>query len=153
LRPRIPVLLISLALLTLTAPGCGESKEDKFKDDFKEISNKLQDIGRELGVKIQSTSGKSNDTIEKEFGALADDVERANGELKDLDPPDDLKDETERLTSKLDDVVGDLEDISSAAGKGSPGEAGQATIGLIADARRVDKAQKALTKELGLKVK
>ena len=154
--PRLMRLRLAtpLALLALAVPvaACGEDEKDQYIDDFKPLNDKLLDVGRDLGVAVQGADDQSDAALAKQFSGLATRLEGVKKEIAALDTPADLKDEAAALDKNLDATVGDLENISEAAGKNNAQGAAAATVQLATDAQRVNTAQNKLAKATGADV-
>jgi hypothetical protein len=118
-----------LAALVLAA--CGESVEDKYKEDFPPLSQKLVSLGQEVGDSIQGASGSTDEQLADDFGNYAEQLGEVQQDIDELEPPDDLAEDQDELVSAIGDVQGALEDIGEAANKGDAQSARQATIDLI----------------------
>jgi hypothetical protein len=122
----LPVVL-ALALAT----GCGESDEEKYKDDFPPLSQKLSGLGQDVGQTIQAASGSSDEKLADDFNDYAEQLGEVQQDIDDLEPPDDLAEDQDQLVSSIGDVQGALEDIAQAADKGDAQSARRATLDLI----------------------
>jgi hypothetical protein len=122
----LPVVL-ALALAT----GCGESDEEKYKEDFPPLSQKLSGLGQDVGQTIQAASGSSDEKLADDFNAYAEQLGEVQQDIDDLEPPDDLAEDQDQLVSSIGDVQGALEDIAQAADKGDAQSARRATLDLI----------------------
>jgi hypothetical protein len=151
MRPR---LVTPLALLALAMPlaACGESEKDKYIDDFKPLNDKLLDLGRELGAAVGGAESQGDAALAKQFGSLAKRLDGLNKEIADLDTPSDLDDEAKDLNGRIDDTVGDLEDIAKAAREHDAQDAAAGTVQLATDAEAVNKAQNKLARATGAEV-
>jgi hypothetical protein len=147
-------LATPLALLALAMPlaACGESEKDKYIDDFKPLNDRLLDLGGELGAAVGGADAASDAALAKQFEGLAKRLDRVNKEIADLDTPSDLKDEAKELNGRIDDAVGDLEDIGKAARQHDAEDAAAGTVQLATDAEAVNKAQNKLAKATGANV-
>jgi hypothetical protein len=148
---RSRVLLAVVAVVALVGAGCGESKKDSFKKDYRPLNDELIGIGKDLATAIRGARQKTNAQLASEFGGIANHLDDLNGKLKDLDAPGDLKDDLNRLTSDLDDLSQSTEQIESAARTGDASAAGTATVQLITKARDVNQSQDALAEATGAK--
>lgn len=122
----LPVVL-GLALAT----GCGESDEEKYKEEFPPLSQKLSGLGQDVGQSIQAASGSSDEKLADDFNNYAEQLGKVQQDIDDLEPPDDLAEDQEQLVSSIGDVQGALEDIAQAADKGDAQSARRATLDLI----------------------
>lgn len=147
-RPLITALS-AVALLSVPLAGCGKSTEDKFADDYKPLNAKLLKLGDDLGKSVSTARGKSDEQVASDFSGLSKRFKSLRTEVADLEAPDKLKGDSEKLTTALGAVEKDISNIS-AAGKSSDAQAArQAVQELAADARQVNTAQNKLAKATG----
>ncbi len=149
---RRPALLLTLVLVALPAAACGESDKDKYIDDYKPLNDQLLDVGQDLSKAIQGADTQSDAQLAATFEGLAKELEGVRDDIADLDTPDDLKEESDALTKRIDSAVGDIEDISKAAQENDAQAAAAATVALGAAAVQVNRAQNALAKATGADV-
>ena len=121
--------VVGLAALALAA--CGESAEEKYKDDFPPLSQKLVGLGQDVGQTIQDAGGSSNQQLAEDFARYAEQLGEVQQEIDDLEPPDDLAEDQDQLVSAIGDVQGALDNIAEAAEQGDAQSARQATLDLI----------------------
>jgi hypothetical protein len=120
-----------IALVALALTACGESAEDKYKEEFPPLSQKLVSLGQEVGQAVQGASGSTDQQLADDFANYAKELGGIQQDIDDLEPPEDLAEDQDQLVSAIGDVQGALDDIAEAADKGDPEAARQATIDLI----------------------
>jgi hypothetical protein len=123
----LPVM--GLAALALAA--CGESAEEKYKDEFPPLSQRLVSLGEDVGDSIQGASGSSDQQLAGDFAQYAEQLGAVQQDIDDLEPPDDLAEDQDQLVSAIGDVHGALTGIAEAAEQGDAQSARQATLDLI----------------------
>ena len=134
-----------MALLALGLVACGESAEDKYKEDFPPLSRQLVQLGQDVGDSIEGASGSSDEQLADDFGNYAKELGDLQQEIDELEPPDDLAEDQDELVSAIGDVQGSLEDIAGAAEEGDPQAARQATVELIQGSAELRDARRRLS--------
>jgi uncharacterized phage infection (PIP) family protein YhgE len=143
-RPRLAIVLALAALLAITAPACGGDDSDQFREDYNAAVDKLSKINTDIGTAAGGATDQSNKAIAKEFNQIADTAEQTRSRLSDLDPPEDAKDEFDKLLSSLETGVEDLRAVAKAARANSPQEANQAVKKLAQTGQKITEAENAL---------
>jgi uncharacterized phage infection (PIP) family protein YhgE len=145
-RTRLAAVCLAALTVALPAAGCGGDDSDQFREDYNAAVDKLSRINSDIGSAAGGAAGQSNDAIAKEFDKIADTAEQTRSDLAELDPPDDAKEEFDRLLSSLEKGVGDLRAVASAAKSNSPQEANQAVQDLAKTGQEITDAENALKK-------
>jgi uncharacterized phage infection (PIP) family protein YhgE len=144
-RPRLAIVLALAALLAVGAPACGgDDDSDQFREDYNAAVDKLSKINTDIGTAAGGATKQSNKTIANEFDQIADTAEQTRSRLSDLDPPEDAKDEFDKLLSALETGVQDLRAVAKAARANSPQEANQAVKKLAQTGQQITEAENAL---------
>jgi hypothetical protein len=141
---RIAAVCLAALILALPAAGCGGDDADQFREDYNAAVDKLSKINNDIGSAAGGAAGESNTAIAKEFDKIADTAEQTRSDLADLDPPEDAKDEFDKLLSALEKGVDDLRAVASAAKSNSPEEANQAVQDLARTGEEITEAENAL---------
>jgi hypothetical protein len=140
-RSRVAVL----AALASVVAGCGGGDDsDQFREDYNAAVNRLSKINSDIGQIQGGSDGQSNDAIATEFRRIADTVEQTRGDLADLDPPEDAKDEFDELLTALQKGAGDLRSVADAAKNSDPAKANEAVQNLAATSEEITAAEDAL---------
>lgn len=137
---RVKAVCVALAL---AVAGCGDDDSDQFREDYNAAVKGLTKANTEIGQATGDT-GRSNRAIAKEFRGIADMVEQTRLDLARLDPPEDAKDEFNRLLSGLDQRVQDLNGVAAAVKKGSPSAASRALRAVSRTDEKILDAERAL---------
>jgi uncharacterized phage infection (PIP) family protein YhgE len=144
-RPRLAIVLALAALLAVGAPACGgDDDSDQFREDYNAAVDKLSKINTDIGTAAGGATKQSNKAIANEFDQIADTAEQTRSRLSDLDPPEDAKDEFDKLLSALETGVQDLRAVAKAARANSPQEANQAVKKLAQTGQQITEAENAL---------
>jgi predicted nucleic acid-binding Zn-ribbon protein len=143
-RLRLAIVIALAALVTLTAAACGGDDSDQFREDYNAAVDRLSKINTDIGAAAGGATDQSNKAIAKEFNQIADTAEQTRSRLSDLDPPEDAKDEFDKLLSALGTGVEDLRSVAKAARANSPQEANQAVKKLAQTGQKITEAENAL---------
>ena len=150
MRRRLALPLALLALAAAGAAGCGgDDDKDKFVEDYKVLNDRLLAVGRDLGSALQGARGKSNKQLSEQFAGFALRLGAVNKDIRGLDPPDELKDDSDELSKQIDAAVENLREISGAAGNNDPQAAAAATVELGTTSQDLNRAQNKLAEETG----
>src|SRR2546423_10999570 len=87
-------LLLATALLA----GCGSDKTQSFKDDYKPVNDRLLALGTSVGQAVSDAANKPDLVLAGQFTEFAAQLRSLRGRVDDLDPPDDLKAQTQALS-------------------------------------------------------
>jgi hypothetical protein len=124
--------LVALVLVALGAAACGGGgDDDDYGDDFRRVSERIVSLGEDVGEAIETAGESSDRELADDFGGFADELRDLRRELDQLDPPDDLADEQDKLVDAMGAVQASLADIAKAAEQSDPDAARQATIELV----------------------
>jgi hypothetical protein len=143
--------VVTLLILALFGAGCGQAKEEKFKDGFKPLNGKIVALGGEVGTAVSRASASSDKSIARQFGGYAQRVGDIRKDLDDLDPPDDLKKDKESLVQALGDAAAALRGIERAANTGSKEAARRATLQLVPASEHIRRARLRLARKTGVR--
>lgn len=133
-------------LAALAIAACGESTEDKYKDDFPPIDSKIVALGADLRKTLREAGETSDAALAGEVGNYAKQVGDLQQQVDELEPPDDLADDQDQLVSAMGDTQGALEDIAGAAEQGDANAARDATGQLLGSSARVADARQKLAR-------
>jgi outer membrane murein-binding lipoprotein Lpp len=141
-------LLLAAALLA----GCGSSKTDDFKSDFKPINDRLLSLGNSVGSAVGSAANKPDLVLAGQFTEFAAQLRSIRGRVDNLDPPDDDKTKVRTLSTALDRLTSDLREIANAARDHNAKAARAATVALVRDSQSAGDARRALARATGARV-
>ena len=145
-RTLTAALTALLLVFSLTVAACGESEENSFKEDYNQAVKPLSELNSDIGNSIGGAGDKSNEAISQEFDKLAAKAEETRANLSELDPPEDAKDEFDKLLAALEDGTDDLKAVAEAAKDGDPAAAAQASQDLVKSGTEIQNAETALQK-------
>jgi methyl-accepting chemotaxis protein len=99
--------------MALAAGGCGAGDDEtgEFRDGYNAAVERLND----LTSGSQDLATKPGAQISREFGRIADATEQTRARLQELEPPEDAKDEFDRLLAAIERWVKDLRAAADAA--------------------------------------
>ena len=145
-KPR-PLTFVATAVCALAlvvgVAGCGDGS-NQFREDYNAAVENLTEINSEIGSATAGGAGQSNNAIAKELDEIADAADTARGELADLDPPEDAKQEFDKLLAALDTGVDDLRSMATAAKSGDSAQAQTAAQELVKSGQQITAAENAL---------
>jgi hypothetical protein len=136
-------------IVAISLAGCGESAEEKYRDDFAPVNDEIVALGRQVGATINEAGERSDAQLADAFGDYARELDDLQRRVEQLEPPQDLAREQQRLVETMGDVEGALARIAEAALRGEPDAARQATVELIQGSRRLSDAREALARAVG----
>jgi hypothetical protein len=118
-------------LVLLLAAGCGGS-DSSFTDAYNKAVEPLSKLGQGMGNQP------------REFERLAQRTRQTRDNLAKLDPPDEAKDEFDKLLAELDDVTADLDAVARAARSNDVVKQRRAAQALVQSSTQVQQAETAL---------
>ncbi len=146
-KPR-PISFVATAVCALAlvvgVAGCGGDDSNQFREDYNAAVENLTEINSEIGSATAGGAGQSNAAIAKELDEIADAADTARGEIADLDPPEDAKQEFDKLLAALDTGVDDLRSMATAAKSGDSAKAQTAAQELVKSGQQITAAENAL---------
>jgi len=145
-RTRRAATAAAVVALSFAAAACGSSEDNDFKEDYNAAVKPLTELNDDIGSSIGGASGKSNEKIAGEFENLADKAQQTRDNLAELDPPEDAKEEFDKLLDALKEGADDLSSVADAARGGDPAEAAKAAQALVESGSEIQQAETALQK-------
>jgi hypothetical protein len=144
-----PAAGLAVLLAALVVAGCGESAEEKYRDDFAPLNDGIVALGKQVGATITEAGRRSDAQLADAFGDYARELGDLQQRVEGLDPPENLADGQSNLVAAMGDVQGSLARIGEAALRGNPDAAREATEELIQGSRRLSDAREALARAVG----
>jgi hypothetical protein len=121
----------ALLLVLLPVAGC-QSSGESFADAYNDAARPLTELRADVG------------TRPAEFERLAQRTERTRANLAELEPPEEARDELDRLLRGLDEATRDLEAVARAARSRDVPEQREAAQRLVRSSAEVQRAETAL---------
>jgi septation ring formation regulator EzrA len=143
--PRGAALLLASVALVLPS-ACGESEQEKFRDSYDPVSEKLTALGDEVGEALREAQGGKEAELADRLERFARDLADLGDEVEELDAPDAL----ERDVAALGDAIADVERTLRSLANELQGEARNvrtSTIQLLQEGLRLDRIQRKVARE------
>jgi hypothetical protein len=137
---------VSALLVVLALTACSESAEDKYRDEFPSINRELAVVAGDVAHGLRSAGGSDDRAIANEFRGYARRLGELRGRLEDLDSPNSLSEEHDRLLAAIAAVRTALGEVAGAAERADPAAAREAGIQLVQDGERMDEARRKLAR-------
>jgi hypothetical protein len=139
--------LLAIAFLALGAAACGGGGGGGDRLTRAELATRANAICQEFEQKIEALgSPTSIDEIESFADRSAEIAREGRDELRELEPPEELESDYDRLVDTLDEAIEDIERIGEAASDGDEAEVQR----IANEADRKDEASDRLANDLGL---
>jgi hypothetical protein len=120
-EPRTQNLMLAAGIAAVAcAIGCGGGDSDLSREDFVSQADRVCEQSSREFARIQRTRATSAEQAERQVGALIEVESDALGELRDLEPPEDLRSRYERYLQARERALGFLEDGREAAASNDP---------------------------------
>jgi hypothetical protein len=133
--------LLSALLIALALAGCGESAEDKYREEFPKIDRQLAALAADVGTGLRDAGGSDDRALAGEFGRYARRLGELRGRLDDLETPGPLKKDHQALLTAMAATRGSLADVAAAAQRSDPAAAREAATRLVREGERLDEAR------------
>ena len=136
-------LVAAVALVVSTDIG-DKSDEERFRDAYEPISQKLDHLQRRVHDALRLAVTKSDKQLSVQLTDLADGLARTSAEMEELEAPAELEEleEVEDLAGATKDLERSLRDIATAADRNDPPAARTATRVVIHQDERLDEVQR-----------
>lgn len=138
--------LARVLLLCLALTACEQSSEDRYKEELPPIDRGLVALSDDVGEELRRADDA---TLAQRFALYARRLGRLRDRLDELEPPDGLVGDHQRVLAAIGAVRGELADVAAAAQRGDAGAAGTAATGLVRAGARLDQARAGLAREVG----
>ena len=137
--------LARVLLLCLALTACENGADEEYKEDYPPIDRGLVALGDDVGEGLRTADDA---TLAQRFAGYARRLERLRDRLDELEPPDGLESDHQRVLATIGAVRGELADVAEAARRGDAGAAGAAATRLVRDGARLDQARARLAREV-----
>jgi hypothetical protein len=132
---------VSALLIALALTACGESAEDKYREEFPKIDRQLAALAVDVGEGLREAGGSDDSELAAEFNTYARRLAQLRRRLDDLEVPDGLTKNHEALRSAIVATLGALTDVAAAAGRGDVAAAREGATRLVREGARLDTAR------------
>ncbi len=143
---RVVRRLLSVPLIALALLGCGDSTEDEYRDGFGTVNRQLVALGDLVGAGLRNAGESDDAELTREFRGYAGRLAQLRGQLDELDAPESIEREHERLLTATAAVRASLGAIAEAAQHGDAAAARAATIELVRGSERLSQARRKLAR-------
>lgn len=113
--------LVLVAALSLLVAGCGGDTESK--NDYVDSVNKVQtDFANSVQKSASAvpSGGDAAQAAKDTFATLESAIDKLVGDLRGIEPPDDVKQLHDRLISQMNEFKGDISKAGDALGSNDP---------------------------------
>jgi hypothetical protein len=132
---------VSALLIALLLCACGESAEDKYREELPKIDRQLAALSADVGEGLSGAGGSDDSELAAEFGGYARRLARLYRRLDDLEVPDGLAKRHEALLEASAATRRALTDVAEAAERSDVAAAREAATRLVRDGARLDGAR------------
>ena len=115
MSPRRGLACGAIAAATIALAGCGGGGNSTPPDQFQSEANQVCRDAQQQFDRILRTNPQTADQAEKQAGALADVSQQALDNLRQISPPDQVKDAYGRYLDAREAAIGYIDDAKNAA--------------------------------------
>jgi hypothetical protein len=133
--------LLSALAVVLALAACGKSAEDRYRDDFPPIDRDLAALGEDVAAGLRNAGRSDDRALAREFAGYERRLGDLRDRLDDLDPPDSVKPDHERLATAAAATDRALADLAGAARAGDAATARAAATRLVRSGQDLDVAR------------
>jgi hypothetical protein len=151
MRARLLVLACCGAL-PVALGACGQSEKDKYIDAFSPLNTRLIKVNDDLARTINASQNKSNAKLAGEFAPLGVRLGTLSRQIRALDTPTDLEQESKALTETLDTARADVDGVATAARRRDARALATASVRLPDEANKISTAANRLARATGAQV-
>jgi methyl-accepting chemotaxis protein len=140
---RIAALALAVGLVLA---GCGEDDDaaDEFRDGYNAAVERLNEVNSNIQESGEELASKPGGQIAREFDRIAETADRTRANLAELEPPEDARDEFDRLLAAIEGGVGDIRTVADAARRENPERFQEATEQLSESGQEISQAENEL---------
>jgi uncharacterized membrane protein YccC len=141
----------SLLVAALACAGCGGEDEapERFSEGYNAAIKRLNEVNTNLRENGRELTSRPGSEIAKEFDRIAETAARTRASLARLEPPEDAREEFDRLLAEIRGGVEDIRAVARAARQENQERFREAIRALSESGAAVSEAERRLKEAVG----